>query len=284
MAKSVLHAAIGILVGRGDLDIGRPAPVRAWSRPGDPRAAITLDQLLRMSSGLRFDGDETTPQDLPTIRMLFGDGKDDVASFAAGFPLDAPTDTVFSYSSGTSNILSAIVGARVGGGEAGMRTFLTRELFDPIGIRSAEPRFDASGTWIASSFLSATARDFARLGLLYLRDGMWGEDRILPAGWVDYARTPTPTGSGDYGAHFWLAQDGSGTFTANGFLGQYTVMVPARDLVLVRLGRTSTDQKRDLVLALAEITECFPRLETSRTDTSRTDTSGWTLRADHRRS
>jgi CubicO group peptidase (beta-lactamase class C family) len=258
MAKSVLHAAVGVLVRQGRLDVKQPAPVAAWAEPGDPRGKITLDHLLRMSSGLRFDGAQTVPEELPTIQMLFGAGKDDVAAYAASFPPDHPPDTVCSYSSGTSNIVSAIAGAAVGGGEPEMRRFLERELFGPIGMRSAEPRFDAAGTWVASSFLSATARDFARFGLLYLRDGVWNDRRLLPEGWVDYARTPTPTGQGDFGAHFWLAQDGSGTFSANGFLGQYTVMVPARDLVLVRLGSSRADQKRAVVLFLSEVVQSFP--------------------------
>jgi len=151
----------------------------------------------------------------------------------------------------------------VGGGEAGMRAFLRRELFDRIGMRSAQPRFDAAGTWIASSYLDATARDFARLGLLYLRDGAWSGERVLPEGWVDYARSPTPASSGAYGAHFWLAQDGSATFSANGFLGQYTVIAPERDAVVVRLGNTPHERKRELLLALRELLLCLPRWDAS---------------------
>ena len=258
MAKSVLHALFGILVREGLLDPAVRAPVPAWQGESDPRREITLEQLLRMRSGLRFDEEYTDPDTSSTIQMLFGSGKDDVAGFAAAFPLDHPPERVWSYSSGTSNILAAIAGRAIGGGEAGMRAFLERELLGRIGMRSAKPRFDAAGTWIASSFLFATARDFARFGLLCLRDGVWEGQRILPGGWMDHARRPTPGSQGEYGAHYWLARDGSGAFSANGFRGQYTVMLPERDLVLVRLGTSMPEQKRGTLLWLAEVARCFP--------------------------
>jgi CubicO group peptidase (beta-lactamase class C family) len=264
MAKSVLHALIGIQVGRGWLDPDARADVPVWQREGDPRREITLEQLLRMTSGLRFDEEYTDPESSSTIQMLFGPGRDDVAAFAAAFPLDHPPGRVWSYSSGTSNIVSEIAGRRVGDGEPGMRTFMERELLARIGMTSAEPRFDASGTWIGSSFLFATARDFARFGLLCLRDGVWEGERILPAGWMDHGRTPTPGSGGEYGAHYWLAVDGTGTFSANGFRGQYTVMAPERDLVMVRLGTSMPEQKRGTLLFLKEVAECFPRLPRER--------------------
>jgi CubicO group peptidase (beta-lactamase class C family) len=257
MAKSVLHALVGVLVGQRRLDPRAPALVPEW-RAGDPRSAITLDQLLRMSSGLRFEEEYTDPRTSNTIQMLFGEGRKDVAAFAAGFPLDHPPGSAWSYSSGTSNIVSAIVGRAVGGGEPGMRAFMQRELLARIGMASADPRFDEAGTWIGSSFLFATARDFARFGLLCLRDGVWEGERLLPEGWVDYARTPTPHSNGEYGAHFWLAQDGSGIFSANGFRGQYTLMVPSRDLVVVRLGTSMPEQKRGTYLLLRDLVEAFP--------------------------
>lgn len=257
MAKSVLHALVGVLVRRGNLDPRAPARVPQWPS-GDPRNAITLDLLLRMTSGLRFEEEYTDPRTSNTIQMLFGEGRKDVAAFAAGFPLDHPPGRVWSYSSGTSNIVSAIVGRAVGGGEPGMRAFMQRELFGRIGMASADPRFDESGTWIGSSFLFATARDFARFGLLCLRDGVWDGERLLPEGWIDQARTPTPASNGEYGAHFWLAQDGSGIFSANGFRGQYTLMVPSRDLVVVRLGTSMPEQRRGTYLLLKELVEAFP--------------------------
>jgi CubicO group peptidase (beta-lactamase class C family) len=127
-------------------------------------------------------------------------------------------------------------------------------------MRSASPRFDAAGTFIGSSYVFATARDFARFGLLYLRDGVWNGRRVLPEGWVDDARTPTPTAPlGDYGAHFWITPGPLGTFSANGFEGQRILIVPALDLVLVRLGRTPAELALGLQAWLAEVVAAFSR-------------------------
>ncbi len=252
MAKSVLHAAVGVAVDRGLLDPAAPAPVPEWSAPGDPRRSITLEHLLRMSSGLRFVEDYVDAGSSDVIEMLFGRGRDDVAAFAAAMPLEHPPGTVWSYSSGTSNVIARILGSAVGGPEA-CRRFLSEELFGPVGMRSVEPRFDTAGTFIGSSFIFATARDYARFGLLYLRGGRFDRRQILPRGWVDHARTPTPGSGGFYGAHFWLQPDGLGTFCACGFRGQRIVLVPALDLVLVRLGDTPSEQSPALLSALSRV-------------------------------
>jgi CubicO group peptidase (beta-lactamase class C family) len=258
MAKSMLHALVGIAVRDGLLDVAKPAGVPAWEAAGDPRGAITLDQLLRMSSGLAFREEYVDAEKSDVIEMLFGAGKDDVAGFAESFPLAHAPDRVFSYSSGTSNIVSAILRRRLGGGDA-LRAYLHGELFDRLGMRSADPRFDAAGTWIGSSFAFATALDFARFGLLYLRDGVWDGERVLPEGWVDYARTPTRTSpEAEYGAHWWLAQDGSGIFNASGYRGQYIVVDPSRDLVVVRLGASEPEQRGAVYLFLREVVQSFP--------------------------
>ena len=182
----------GFLVGDGRLAIDDPAPVPEWRAPDDPRQPITVQQLLEMRSGLQFAEDYVDAGVSDVIEMLFGRGQHDVATFAAGFPLDHPPGAVWSYSSGTTNIVSRVVGDAVGGGEAGMRRFLQDRLFDPLGMASADPRFDEAGTFIGSSFLYATAHDFARFGYLYLRDGVWEGERLLPEGWVDHARTSVP--------------------------------------------------------------------------------------------
>jgi CubicO group peptidase (beta-lactamase class C family) len=263
MAKSVLQCAIGTLVRDGKLDIHQPADVTAWRAPDDPRGAITVDQLLRMSSGLHFFEDYVDEHGSDCIRMLFGRGQEDVAAYAASQPLDHAPDTLWNYSSGTSNILSEWVGRIVGGGVADrskMEGFLHREIFDRIGMQTATLRFDPAETWIASSFLFATARDFARFGYLYLRDGIWGDERLLPEGWVDYARTETPASGGEYGAHWWLAQDGSGRFNASGYRGQYIVVDPARDLVVVRLGESTPEQRANVLTFMRDVVESFPTL------------------------
>ncbi len=244
MAKSITHALAGILVGDGKLDIHAGAGDPQWGAEGDPRGAISLDHLLRMSSGLAFveEYDREKPSDV--VEMLFGKGQDDVARFAAAFPLEHPPGTFFSYSSGTTNIVSAALSRALGATGDGFAAFMQKRLFEPLGMKSPMPKFDAAGTFIGSSYCFAAPRDFARFGLLYLRDGVWEGRRILPAGWVDYARTPTfqqPSDDADaspYGAHWWLDLAGPGSFQAAGYDGQFIVLCPDRDLILVRHGVT----------------------------------------------
>jgi CubicO group peptidase (beta-lactamase class C family) len=241
MAKSVLHAVVGILVGEGRLDLDAPAPVPEWADPGDPRHAITVRQMLAMRDGLDFVEDYEDDRASDVIEMLFGRGQADMAHFAAERPLAAPPGSRFSYSSGTSNIISGVVARTVGAGEAYAR-FLHSRLFAPIGMASADPELDEAGTWVGSSYLRATARDWARFGLLYLRDGVWAGRRVLPEGWVDHARTwvsVDPEDQSPYGAHWWgVAGDARGTFRASGYEGQSITVCPPLDLVVVRLGKT----------------------------------------------
>ena len=130
-------------------------------------------------------------------------------------------------------------------------------------MSSARPKFDTSGSWIASTFCFCTARDFARFGLFYLRDGVWAGERILPEGWVDYGRTPGPVHPGadnhnyGYGAHWWLSEDRFGTFFAQGYSGQYMLLVPALDLIVLRLGNTPVDRRPHVVGLLRQIISLF---------------------------
>jgi CubicO group peptidase (beta-lactamase class C family) len=265
MAKSVLHAAVGVLVGEGRLELDAPAPVPEWSDRGDPRHAITLRHLLSMCDGLDFTEDYTDDRVSDTIGMLFGDGQADMAHFAADRPLAAPPGTRMNYSSGTSNIISGIVARTVGPGEPYAR-FLHSRLFGPIGMTSADPEFDEAGTWVASSYLRATACDWARFGQLYLRGGTWDGSRVLPGGWVDYARTMVaadPDGT-PYGAHWW-GQIGDrldrlnplGVFRASGYEGQTITICPALDLVLVRLGKTPLEREESLPPWRAAVVRAF---------------------------
>lgn len=238
MAKSVLHAAVGLAVGDGRIALDAPLAAPGWAAD-DPRSAITVEHALRMVDGLDWveDYDEGASRS-DVQEMLFGAGRDDVAAYAAGRPLAHPPGEAFCYSSGTSNLLAQHLARAVGGPDA-TAALLHDRLFDPLGATSARPRFDRAGTWIASSYLFATARDFARFGLLYLHDGTWGGRRILPEGWVEHARTPTPaSGVERYGAHWWRRDDGWGTFQAQGYATQRIVVCPALDTVVVRLGET----------------------------------------------
>jgi CubicO group peptidase (beta-lactamase class C family) len=255
MTKSLMGALVGVLVGDGRLHLDAPADVPAWQSAGDPRREIQIDQLLRMSSGLDWNESYGVSLRLPdVIQMLYGRGLGDMASFAADRPLASPPGSVWRYSSGTSLLLSGIV-RRVLADDAAYRALPRRALFDPLGMTSALMELDEAGTFVGSSYSWATARDWARFGLLYLRDGVWGEARILPQGWVDYTRTPAPAAPrGEYGAHFWLNAGAPATgveaplpraprdlFYAAGHDGQFVFVVPSRDLVVVRLGLTPSD-------------------------------------------
>jgi len=252
MAKTVTQALVGILVGQKRLDLRAAAPVPAWRAKDDPRGAITLDQLLHMTSGL--DNADGSPEpDSFASRLLFGPGSLDVFAYASNVPAINAPDTSWAYSTGTTMIVAGIVGRTVGGGSAGMLAFMHRELFDPIGMRTVVPEFDAAGTFLGGAWVWATARDWARLGYLYLRDGVWDGRHVLPEGWVGYSRTPAPApNNGVYGAHLWLNLEPKAkqfaplpggphsAFCLSGNGGQMVVVVPTRDLVVVRLGVTQT--------------------------------------------
>lgn len=261
MAKSITQALAGFMVMDGKLDIHAPAAVPEWSGAGDPRATITVDQLLRMSSGLEWIEVYLPDQPSDVIRMLFGDGQADMGAFAASFPLSQPPGTTFYYSSGTTNIVSRLLAQVIDARGEVFLAFMRERLFGPLGLESAEPRFDASGTFIGSSYCFCTPRDFARFGLLYLRGGVWEGRRLLPAAWVDYARTlgGIDPVDGPYGAHWWLDLAGPGSFSANGHEGQYIVLCPDRDLIIVRNGVT-TGPPGPIRSWLREIAEAFPQL------------------------
>ncbi|MEM7363748.1 MAG: serine hydrolase, partial [Pseudomonadota bacterium] len=214
------------------------------------------DHLLRMSSGLAFNEDYVDGEISDVIPMLQFEGRHDTGLFAASKRLiDAP-GTVWSYSSGTTNIICRILKDLVGNGADGMQRFMTDELFDPLGMRTALPKFDRSGTFVGSSYLLASPQDFARFGLLYLRGGEWSGDQIVRRDWVDYARTPTHLDEEyGYGAHWWLRPDKPDWFYASGYDGQRILVVPEKDAVLVRLGRTDIDHADRLWGLLYEIAD-----------------------------
>jgi CubicO group peptidase (beta-lactamase class C family) len=245
MTKSVMNALTGILVLDGRLALDAPFPIARWQASGDPRAAITLNHLLRMSSGLHFDEGMANPGS-DVMRMLLTTG--DMATFAANKDLEFAPGTRWQYSSGTTNIIAAGI-RELMQDEAEYLRFPRRSLFDRIGMSSAVLETDAAGTFVGSSHLYATPRDWARFGQLYLQDGIWNGERVLPEGWVAYTTSPAPADEAQrYGAHFWLQvpeeyagtdpQLPSGTFHAAGHEAQFVTIVPSRDIVIVRLGRT----------------------------------------------
>lgn len=263
-AKSMTHAAAAILVDDGRLDLDAPASVPSWA--GTEKAAITVLDLLEMRPGLRFAEDYVDGEVSDVIAMLFGDGAADHAAFAAAMPLDHPPGTVWNYSSGTTNIVARLLGDIVGGGEDGMRAFLRERLFEPAGMRSADPDFDGAGTWVGSSYVHATARDFARFGELYRRDGVNDAgERVLAPGWLEHARTtiahdPTDdleVGFG-YGRHWWTWPQFPGSVAAHGYEGQFIVVDPARRLTVVHLGKTDVTVRRHLVGHLEGLIQAVP--------------------------
>ncbi len=255
MAKSVLATLMAVGIREGRFDRLAPVPVPEWQGENDPRRAITLDQMLRMSSGLDFDEHYGAVNDVS--RMLFT--APDVGAFAARSPLAHAPDEVWSYSSGTSNILARVLRDSFDGDVAAMLAWARRQLFDPADLRSVVMELDPSGTPILSSFVFMTARDWARFGELHRTDGVWRGQRLLPEGWVKYVSTPTPRApEGQYGAHWWLnAGDPEhpekrawpsvprDAYAAQGHSGQYVVVIPSAELVVVRLGLSVPDDGDD---------------------------------------
>jgi CubicO group peptidase (beta-lactamase class C family) len=265
VSKSVTNALLGVLVRQGRLDMNAPAPIAAWADPTDPRHAITPDQLLRMTSGLNAGQSlhDVSPFD-PSAQMLFVEP--DMAAFAARAPLAHAPGSHWNYTDPNTLLLARIVRDLAGGDAASTLAFVHRELFDKLGMRHTTFEFDAAGTPIGASHVWAPARDWARFGLLYLQDGVVGGERLLPAGWVDASARSTPGSEHvGYGAGFWTNRgigDGADhriaagmpadAFMARGSHGQYVVIVPSQQLVIVRLGPAWTP--RDDMDAVARLT------------------------------
>ena len=254
MAKSVTATLAGLLVKKGRLDVHQPGIVSEWL-PGED---ITLDQLLRMTSGLDVLEDQSGAD--PNSRMLFVEP--DAVAFAARRGLKHPPGTHWEYMSSSTILVCRAIFKAVGNTLETSQRFYRDALFKPLGAPSFILETDAAGTFIGSSFALANAKDWAKFGQLYLDEGVCEGEQLLPEGWVDYVTRHTPlSGENSYGAGFWtLAQsDIKGlpmdTYYANGFQGQYVIVVPSHDLVIVRLGASlgSTgvwDFLRELVVAM----------------------------------
>ena len=255
MAKSITHALVGMAQMDGLLDVRATTGIAQWQN--DDRKHITLQHLLEMRSGLAWIEDYVEGNESDVIEMLFGAGKDDHAAYALNQQLSSTPGREWYYSSGTTNIISRLLGDALGDKT---RDFIQGRLFDAIGMSSATAQFDAAGTFVGSSYVYATARDFARFGEMYLRDGMCGTKRILPVGWVDHARTQTviddETGQG-YGAHWWTQPGEPRSLIASGYEGQQIFVLPERDLVIVRLGKTVAEKRAKVREELFEIAQLF---------------------------
>lgn len=248
MAKSVTNALVGIMVKEGSIALDTLVLADEWRKPNDPRRHIKLEHLLHMSSGLKFNEDMTDPL-ADVSRMILREP--DMAKFAANKPLEIEPGIRWQYSSGNTNILARFLRSILG--EEMYRQFPREALFNNLGMTSAVLETDATGTFVGSSYMYATAREWARFGQLYLQDGVWNGERILPEGWVQYTRTPASADlQASYGAHFWLdipkEYRGMGNalpedaIHAVGHEAQFVTIVPSHNTVIVRLGKTRYPQ------------------------------------------
>lgn len=246
MAKSVTASMVGAAVLRGLVDVDDPAPVEEWA--GDAkRARITWNDLLQMQSGLAF-GEVYDDPASDVSQMLFR-ARDAGAVAAAQDPIHEP-GTVWSYSSGTTNLIQRTLRRALGAQGIDYYAFARDTIFGPIGAASLVAEPDSSGTFVGSSFIYATARDWAKLGLLYLNDGVADGARLLPEGWSRYVSTPAAASDGEYGAQFWLNLPGANgrakyipgvpddAYLMSGHEGQYVVIIPDKRMVIVRTGMT----------------------------------------------
>jgi CubicO group peptidase (beta-lactamase class C family) len=248
--KSVISALTGVLVRQGKLAVDQPAPVAVWQNPDDPRHAITVDHLLRHTSGLAMGSSlnaSLASAFAPVNRMKYCEP--DMAAFAESSTLETAPGSAWNYHDGNYVILSRLIRDAAGGHATDVLRFARRELFDPLGMRGVTLEFDATGTPEGSSQMLAPARDWARFGQLYLDDGIIGGRRILPEGWVRYSASPTPSAWVGMGAGFWSnLGDTKGSrfrsslgmprdsFYASGTFGQYVIIVPSQRLVVARFG------------------------------------------------
>ena len=235
MTKSIINAMAGVLTKQGKLDVNAVAPVPQWQK--DRRRDITINNLMHMSSGQKWD--ENYSDVSSATNMLYRSA--DAYKVAIDVPYQKKPETDWNYSSGTTNILSGIMRTLIGNDQA-YHEFPYLEIFNKIGISSMIIETDAAGNFVGSSYGYASARDWARFGLLYYNDGVWKGDTILPKGWVGYTRTPADASKGEYGAQFWLNKSKKlpdapeDLFSCNGHRGQRIFIIPSRNLVVVRLG------------------------------------------------
>ncbi|MFN4020870.1 MAG: serine hydrolase domain-containing protein [Erythrobacter sp.] len=278
MAKTVTGVLIGMLVSDGLLALDAPAPVPLWQRPGDPRAAITLRHLLQMRSGLRHTESGDPPYESSEVRMLFLDGRDDMAKWAEEQPLEAVPGKQFEYSSNTSVILADIAARALTSSDQpearrkAVADYLQTRLFAPLGMTSMVPEFDARGTLIGGSLMHATARDWAKLGeMLRLKGRAPGGEQLVPQRWVEAMVTPSPVRA-NYGFQIWLnralaqgedqpllpdrAPDS--LFSLIGHMGQYVLVSPQQRVTLVRLGHSGSEERKAMLQQAADVLELYP--------------------------
>lgn len=276
MAKTVTAVMIGMLVADGQLRLDAPAPVPRWERTGDPRAEITLRHLLQMRSGLEHSEASDPPYESGEVRMLFLDGRDDMADYATAQPLEAEPGAQFEYSSNTTVILADIAARALTDSRdpdvrrKAVADYLDARLFAPLGMTSVVPEFDRAGTLIGGSLIHATARDWAKLGELLRNKGSYRGEQLVPRAWVEEMVEPSPK-SPHYGLQTWLNRPTGeeqhplfpdrapeSAFSMIGHMGQYVFVSPTQKLTVVRLGHSNADERRAMLQQLADVVELYP--------------------------
>jgi CubicO group peptidase (beta-lactamase class C family) len=243
MGKSLAATLFGLLVKDGTYTLEQPAPVPLWQKPGDPRAAIRNIDLLRMSAGLKFLGNQEpgSTQTYPDHYFIYT-GAIDAFDYSITRPQEYPPNTDGRYRNSDPLTITYLAKLAVTKRGENFLTWPQRALFDRIGIRRQVLETDPYGNFLITGYDYGTARNWARIGLLYLQDGMWQGQRILPEGWSEFASTPAPAWKRpEYGGLFWLNRIGTwnlppDAYFAAGAGGQNTWIVPAHDLVIVRMG------------------------------------------------
>ncbi|WP_052761912.1 serine hydrolase domain-containing protein [Aurantiacibacter luteus] len=277
LSKTLTATLIGMLVADGRVRLDDPAPVPAWRRSGDPRGAITLRHLLQMRSGLTHKEQADPVYTSAEVQMMYGRGRGDMAAWAEAPMLEHDAGTTFAYSTATSVILADVAtdliapDADADTRRREMADFVDARLAVPLGMTSLVGEYDAAGTLTGGSGFWATPRDWARFGEFLRNGGVAGGVQVVPRGWIDFMRTPSPAAP-DYGAQLWLnrpsetersvlfAEQGpEDAFALVGYLGQYVIVSPDQKLTVVRMGRTEEPQRGALVAALAEIFALYPR-------------------------
>lgn len=237
MTKSITNAVLGVLEKQGKINLAQDNLFEEWEN--DERSKITIHNLLQMNSGLEWNEDYTTISDV--TKMLFLE--ENMPSVQLEKPLVADPNSIWNYSSGTSNLLSGFIRNQFATHQEYI-DFWYNEFIDKIGMDSMTLETDLEGNYVGSSYGWGTARDWAKFGLLYLKKGNWNGEQILNEYWVEYSATPAKNSKGEYGAHFWLNAGGkypnipTDLFSSNGFQGQYVFIIPSEDLVVVRFGLT----------------------------------------------
>ena len=267
MTKSLTSALIGIAVGRGQIDLAAASGLNGWSDPEDLRSQVTVGHLLHMTSGLEFnEGYENDP--ISDVNLMLMTARD-LPAFAAQYPVTAKPGTRWAYQTASPVLLGRILRDSFSSDEA-YQHFPQRALFHKLGMNNAHYQMDGGGTYVGGAFMYATARDWARFGLLYLNDGVVNDERILPEGWVDLTTTPTEASlkSRAYAAQFWLNQPAASpmmphipndAFAARGHYGQSTFIIPSRDLVVVRMGQTFNTKAWDMEGFLIDLLAALPQ-------------------------